>query len=47
MILGVTIELAGWQYGFLLPISLVITAAFIPMGRIFCREMKEIVEIRR
>ena len=31
----------------MLPISIVITLAFIPMGTIFCREIKEIMEIRR
>ena len=47
LILGVTIQHYGWTNGYILPISIVITLAFIPMGVIFCREMKEIFEIRR
>ena len=47
MVLGITVQTFGWRNGYLLVISLVITASMLPMGRIFYREMKEILEIRR
>ena len=47
LLLGTTIQLFGWRHGFMLPISIVIMLTVIPMGKIFYREIYEILEIRR
>ena len=46
-VLGATIQAWGWFYGYILIIAVVITVALLPLSRVFCREMREIAQIRR
>lgn len=47
LILGATIDALGWLNGYLMIIASVIVLAMIPLGPVFCSEMKEIKVIRR
>ena len=45
--LGATIQAFGWFYGYILIIAIVIAVSLLPLSRVFYREMKEIIQIRR
>ena len=47
VILGATIHSFGWFYGYILIIAIVISVSAIPLSRVFYREVKEILQIRR
>ena len=46
-IIGFTVTNFGYQYGFLLFISIDISATIIPLSKILYEEIKEIIQIRK
>lgn len=46
MVGGQLVVSLGWRYGYLLLITVAVAATLVPLGPIFCRELREIRIIR-
>lgn len=44
---GKMLEKFGWQYGYLLVVSIVIGLTLLPLSRVLLKEIRELKEIRR
>lgn len=45
--LGKMVEMWGWRFGFLFPISLAVGFTFVPLVKIYLDEKKELKELKQ